>query len=116
MKRGELGEAVAAKFLKKNGYKILKQNYKIISGEIDIIAYKKGFTAFLEVKTRSSDYAGRPALAVGYEKQRRIKGAAANYILKNKIKGQPRFDVVEVLVDPKTEEVKEIVHLENAFC
>jgi putative endonuclease len=35
---GESGEALAVKFLKKNGYKIIERNYRCKLGEIDIIA------------------------------------------------------------------------------
>ena len=116
MNRGEFGEKAAAKYLRKKGYKIIETNYKIVSGEIDIIAYKKGILAFVEVKTRSSLYGGRPAEAVTIFKQKRIISAARNYILNNKISGQPRFDIIEILLNSSAEEIKESVHIEDAFC
>ena len=42
---GETGEALAVKFLKKDGYKIIEQNYRCKLGEIDIIAYEKDVLA-----------------------------------------------------------------------
>lgn len=116
MNLGEFGEREAEKLLKKKGYKILARNYKITSGEIDIVASKKGVCAFVEVKVRSSLYAGRPSLSVTTIKQKRIISAAKNYIFKNKISDQPRFDVIEILVDLEAEKIREIVHIENAFC
>ena len=38
---GNLGETVAAKFLKKQGFKILSRNVHVSHNEIDIIAYNK---------------------------------------------------------------------------
>ena len=38
---GKKSESIAAKHLKKNGYKILEQNYRTKLGEIDIIAKDK---------------------------------------------------------------------------
>ncbi len=54
MKLGEKGEELAVRFLKKKGYKIIKQNYKTRIGEIDIIARDGNALVFIEVKTRES--------------------------------------------------------------
>jgi len=102
------GERTAAKYLKKQGYKLLAQNYKAKMGEIDIIAKDGGILVFAEVKQRASDDFGAPREAVTKEKQRKIKNTAQLYILKNKYTGNVRFDVVEVLD-------KEITHIKNAF-
>jgi putative endonuclease len=113
---GVLGEDKAAEYLKKKGYKILERNYKVRGGEIDIIALKKGVLALIEVKTRSSLYAGRPSEAVNASKQMRLKKAAEIYLLNNKKKVEPRFDVIEVLLSKNDLSVEEIVHIEDAFC
>ncbi len=113
---GVLGEEKASEYLKKKGYKILERNYKVRGGEIDIIALKKGVLALIEVKTRSSLYAGRPSEAVSETKQTRLKKAAVIYLLNNKKKVEPRFDVIEVLISKDDFSVKEIVHIEDAFC
>lgn len=50
-KRGALAEDLAVKFLKNKGYKILARNWKLKKiGEIDIIAKKKNYLNFVEVK------------------------------------------------------------------
>ena len=102
------GERFAAKYLKKQGYSIVEQNYKAKMGEIDIIAMDEDILVFAEVKQRASDDFGAPREAVTKEKQRKIKNTAQLYLLKTKHPGNVRFDVVEVLG-------KEITHIKNAF-
>ena len=102
------GERLAAKHLKKLGYRIVSQNYKAKMGEIDIIAMDGDILVFAEVKQRASDDFGAPREFVTKEKQRKIKNTAQLYMMKNKYAGNVRFDVVEVLE-------KEITHIKNAF-
>ena len=49
---GAVGESKAAWYLKRNGYQILRTNYRCRTGEIDIIARKDEFIVFVEVKAR----------------------------------------------------------------
>lgn len=106
---GKLGEDLAAKFLKKNGYEIIKRNYTNEYGEIDIIAAHDGFLIFVEVKTRSSDEFGLPSEAVNAHKIRKISQVASYYIHSKHLYDYPvRFDVIEVC-DGK------VNHIENAF-
>lgn len=118
-KVGNLGESLAAKYLKRHGYKIRKKNYVANNNEIDIIAENRTTLVFVEVKTRNSDKISkiepRPAFAVTPEKQRGIISAANCYIALNEIKNKRiRLDVIEVyLYDDKSQ--NKIVHIENAF-
>ena len=107
--KGIIGETLALQYLKKHGYKIIKQNYTCPIGEIDIIASKKRCIVFVEVKARESDAFGRPGEAVNYYKQQKIRKVATTYLKFNKkIDASCRFDVIEILGD-------EINHIENAF-
>ncbi len=112
---GKVGEKCAVKYLKKNKYKILEQNYATHFGEIDIIAKDNDCYVFIEVKTRTSDKFGEPMEAVTNFKQRHIIRSAQSYLMTNKIDENQikiRFDVIEV----KSENGKnEINHLKNAF-
>ncbi|MEE8424042.1 MAG: YraN family protein, partial [Thermodesulfobacteriota bacterium] len=69
---GAMGEELASKFLKKQGYKIVEKNFRTSLGEIDIIALDKGTITFVEVKTRKSTAFGYPQEAVGLKKQKKI--------------------------------------------
>ena len=109
------GENLAKKFLKKNGYKILKRNYVSKNGEIDIVAYDRGTIAFVEVKTRQSESFGPPELAITNKKRSKIIRTALNYIITNKIEEMDyRFDVVSILFK-KDSNNPNIELLKNAF-
>ena len=110
---GKKGEELAARFLKKSGYKILEKNFKKPYGEIDIIAQKGENIAFVEVKTRKSDIYGTPAEFVTAKKQLRLKKAAYAYIQKNNLDAEFTFDIIEVYLN--TENGVKINHLINAF-
>ncbi len=111
---GALGEQLAAKYLRYNGYKIKAANFKTYTGEIDIIALKNNVLCFIEVKTRQIGGMTSPADAVDVHKQENIKSAASVYISKwAKDAKNIRFDIIEVFVDGK--ELKSINHIENAF-
>jgi putative endonuclease len=105
---GNSAEDKAVNYLKKKKYKIKERNYTTKIGEIDIIAEYKDFIVFVEVKFRIDDSFGRPSEAVNSSKQYKIRRSAEQYILKYKIKKNPRFDVIEILGD-------DINHIENCF-
>ena len=117
---GDIGERLAAKFLKKEGYKILKRNYSDSGNEIDIIAEDKEHIVFVEVKTRTVERQNgkepRPASAVTPEKQKKIISAAKYYLAFNATDKRIRFDIVEVyLSEKKQKKAERILHLESAF-
>lgn len=121
---GRLGEDRAARFLKKNKFKIIERNLHVSHNEIDIIAIskKQRIIAFVEVKARTVDkdlYSpfGTPASAVTKEKQRRTIEAARGYLRSNEkyFDFQPRFDVLEIYLDREDMKVLKINHIENAF-
>ncbi len=95
-KLGKKGENLAAKYLKKQGYKILKRNFKNPFGEIDIIAMIEDTVAFVEVKTRLSDIYGVPSEAVTRSKCRKYVQGAKFYFAERNVNCNIRFDVIEV--------------------
>jgi putative endonuclease len=115
LRRGELGERMAKKYLQRLGLKFLAANFRSDRGEIDLIFRDHDCLAFVEVKTRSSEGWVRPAAAVNAERRRRLSRAALDYLrlLKNPTV-KVRFDIVEVLLAEG--KVREVRHLPNTFA
>lgn len=111
---GILGEKLARKHLKRQGYRILDKNYRTILGEIDIIAEDNHTLVFVEVKTRRDHSCGHPLEAVTPAKCRQISKVALFYLAENKMENRDaRFDVVAVSLG--TEGKPEIELVQNAF-
>ncbi len=106
---GRKGEELVAKYLKKQGYKLLQRNYRTPFGEADIIAEDKDEVVFVEVKARTTADYGLPSEAVGEGKQRRYRQIAKCYWLQTGEEPNARFDVAEVYADGRIEYIK------NAF-
>ena len=105
------GEDLAAKYLKRHGHSIVEKNYYEKCGEIDIISFEKDVLVFTEVKQRKNADFGRPEDFVTASKRDKLRKTAQLYIMKNRYKGNARFDIVEVLGEDKPE----IRHIKNAF-
>lgn len=107
--KGIIGENLAARYLRFRLYKILERNFTAKTGEIDIIAKKKGYIIFIEVKYRESLEKGYPREAVTEFKQNQIRRTAMVYLTKhNLLESNVRFDVIEIIG-------KRIEHIKNAF-
>ena len=103
---GRKGERLVESYLKKQGCKILKRNYRTPFGEADIIVQDGEEIAFVEVKTRTSDSYGQPSEAVGKDKQQRYRRIAECYWLQTGKEPNARFDVAEVWADGRIEYIK----------
>ncbi len=112
---GDRGERAAAKYLKRQGFRIVSRNYATPWGEIDIVALDGATIVFVEVKTRQSIAAGHPFEAVNREKQSKLTRMALVYLKKYKLLEHPaRFDVVSIIW-PEGSRHPEITHFQNAF-
>ena len=111
-KKGDFGESVASRELVRKGYKILARNFRLRSGEIDIVAQKCNTIVFVEVKLRTNTQMGMPIESVNLKKQKKIIETAKKYIYVNNITGCDfRFDIIEILL---TDSIM-LRHTENAF-
>ena len=110
---GKKGESLAAEFLRKNGYRIVENNFRNRYGEIDIIAIEGKTLVFIEVKTKTNSKFGPPKMAVNLRKQRQLSKAALAYLTQKKLNNNPaRFDVIGIsMIEDKTE----IELIKNAF-
>ena len=94
---GQKAEAMAARFLKRRGYKIIARNHRTRSGEIDIIAREGETLVFVEVKARTSLRYGSAKAAVTPQKQRQVAKVALGYLkMTDQSHVKARFDVVTV--------------------
>lgn len=110
---GILGENYTARYLENNGFRILKRNFRIKGGEIDIISQKDDLIVFTEVKTRSPDPLVNGFEAITKTKQKLIIKASEEYSRRFPHDFQPRFDAAWVTVSDG--KVLNIRYIENAF-
>ena len=112
---GDRGERQAARYLRKQGLKVIARQYRNRFGEIDIIARDADRIVFVEVKTWRVPKGGLPADAVTPDKQRRISQTATAYLKRRGLFGQVpvRFDVIGI-VWPEHEEPS-ITWYQSAF-
>jgi putative endonuclease len=113
---GRLGEKLAARYLREQGFKILYRNFRAPKGgEVDLVCRDKGSNTlvFTEVKTRSSARFGDPSQAVTPDKQHLISRGALAWL---RLLDNPdiffRFDIVEVLVE---ESATKVTLIRDAF-
>ena len=113
---GVRGETLAYWYLRQAGYTVVARNWRARSGagELDLVAWEGPILAFVEVKTRTSEAAGRPEEAVSEIKQKRVIQAAKEYLRQLRRKPMScRFDVVSVSLHP--EKGWQVRLIKNAF-
>jgi putative endonuclease len=110
---GTRGEREAARFLRRQGMRVILRNYRTPQGEIDLIARDGDMLVFVEVKSRRR---GVPAEAVTPEKQRRLTLAALHFLKRHRLLDsvRGRFDIVAI-VWPDDRRPPAIEHIPHAF-
>lgn len=95
--RGRWGEACAARWYERQGYRVLARNWRGCAGEIDLVLGRGPLVVVCEVKARAGERFGPAAAAVGPAKQRRLRRLAAEWLETTSTHGvEVRFDVVTV--------------------
>lgn len=114
--KGDFGERAVCDYIKEKGFRIIKRNYHIRGGEIDIIAKDGNCIVFIEVKTRKNSFFAKPCEYVDYKKRNRII-KTARWFLGENIDNEVRFDVAEVYYSENDDKilVNEINYIKNAF-
>src|SRR3990167_9989 len=97
-KLGDLGEEIAANYLKNKGYKILARNYQKPWGEIDIVARNVSRETFVFIEVKSQ------------------KARINDLLPENKYPEETdwQIDVIAVEIDLKTRKAN-VRHIPNAF-
>jgi len=109
---GKLGEAIAAEYLAKTGYKIRHKNWHFGHKELDIVATYNNILVIVEVKTRWTAYWEEPKESVRRKKQRFIIEAAEAYVQNFNLNMDVQFDVISIVLQGNTHELE---HIPDAF-
>jgi len=83
--KGNKGEAVAEKYLIKQGFKVIDRKFFCKTGEIDIVAKKGEDIYFIEVKARWNKDCGDPLESITVNKQKKMISAVRFYLAKNRL-------------------------------
>lgn len=94
MKPGAQAEQTAARFLQRQGLRLLQTNYRCRFGEIDLILSEGETLVFVEVRLRSRADFGGAAASIDARKQRKLIVAAQHYLSRIVSLPQCRFDAV----------------------
>jgi putative endonuclease len=117
---GAYAEQIACTRLLEAGWEIIARNARTRYGEIDLIGVDRGALVFVEVKAaRRGAQAGpeRPAIAVGRQKQRRLRRLATGWLTDREAPrrfDRVRFDVIGVVVEAGGT-IADYDHIEDAF-
>jgi putative endonuclease len=111
---GQVAEQTALAFLRSRGLKLLAQNYRSKTGEIDIIMRDRDILVFIEVRYRKNTRYGSGAESITISKRRRIKNTAKYFLMKeNYADERCRFDVISA--SGPTDEGMKLDWIQNAF-
>ena len=111
--KGQQGQKLAEKFLRKKRLRILARNVNTGPAEIDLVARDGRVLVFIEVRSRWSQTDATPEETVNLRKQQRLVRGAKAYMKSRRWEDVPaRFDVVAVdgFTDPPT-----VRHIPDAF-
>lgn len=91
---GAAAEALAARFLERQGLAIVGRNFRTRRGEIDLIARDGATLVFVEVRLRRAASHGGAAESITSAKQARLVAAAQYYLMRLASPPPCRFDAV----------------------
>lgn len=103
---GRQAEAVAAQYLKDQGFKVLGQNWRTRWCEIDIVAQKAKTIYFVEVKYRKSDAFGGGLDYITPKKLKQMEFAAEMWVSQNRWTGD--YQMLAIAIDGNQIELIEI--------
>jgi putative endonuclease len=96
--RGNQAESDALAYLRANGCRLVANNYRAKTGEIDLIVQHEGTLVFVEVRYRGDTSRGTGAETVTRRKRQKIIRTAEYFLVTHKqFRNLPcRFDVVSM--------------------
>lgn len=97
---GKAAEQAAAKYLRRNGFKIITQNWRTRWCEIDIVATKASIVYFVEVKYRASAAWGSGLDYITKRKLQQMHFAAEFWVATYTWRGDYRISAIELTGQP----------------
>jgi putative endonuclease len=97
---GSSGERLAAQWLTKQGFSILKRNFRHGRHEVDLIAGRNAVLHFIEVKCRRSTHYGHPEESVSRKKLEHMLRAGAGWLQKWPGSRRVQYDVLAITLQP----------------
>lgn len=94
--QGQDAENLACDYLQAQGLHLLERNYRLRSGEIDIVCRDGTHLVFIEVRYRKNERYGGAVQSIDWRKQQRIIRTAQHYLLRHRVDLPVRFDVVAI--------------------
>ena len=122
---GKIGEDLARKYLEKEGWKIIEQNYKTKYAEIDLVALrqaqgklknifsgKQDTLVFVEVRTKVGEQWGSPEDTINKAKLWKVLQNAKSYAAFKRWDGPARIDAICIVLKNDFS-VSRLTHHEN---
>jgi putative endonuclease len=110
---GLLGERIAARWLRRDGWQLVAHRFRSGHRDIDLIMRREREIAFVEVKARSGHTFGGPVAAVHARKRRELIRSAQVWVDRHGTEEFAyRFDVVAILIAGDSVRVR---HIPGAF-
>jgi putative endonuclease len=123
---GGLAESVAARLLRRAGYRVIGRNLAVPGGELDMVVQRRDVIAVVEVRSRTAGDGFSPEASVDAGKRRRVIAAGRRWLAAHPglvRRAAIRFDVVAVEfarpapgADPlRTARIVRLTHHPDAF-
>lgn len=110
LQKGDSAEQQALEFLQKQGLRLVCNNFRCKSGELDLVMKDGSVLVIVEVRFRKSERFGGALASITRQKQCRIAAATQYYVIINNLSHCTiRFDVVAISGDSRINWIK------NAF-
>lgn len=114
LKIGDEGEKIAVQYLQRNHFRIIHQNWRTRTGELDIVAMDGDTLVFFEVRMRHrSARFGSAEQSIDAKKQIKIRRTAERYMYTYHLHDAvARFDVIAIEYDNDNIHIN---HIKQAF-
>jgi putative endonuclease len=113
MRRNDAGQEAedrAARYLEREGFRLITRNFRTATGEIDLVAEKSGVVCFVEVRYRGAGARVDALSSVDGRKQARLARTALAFLHRYRLEGRPaRFDVIGIDAEGR------VSHIPSAF-